>query len=112
LVPEVDLSYRPFSWAWDPAEDLDPVKTANANMIKLSSGQTSIQRMFADQGLDWEVEQQQQAESLGITLVEFRKLLTQKFFGALAEKDPRLDKLEARRRKQKRAGLWPKWLGV
>jgi capsid protein len=112
LVPEVDLSYRPFSWAWDPAEDLDPVKTANANMIKLSSGQTSIQRMFSQQGLDWEVEQQQQAESLGITLVEFRKLLVQKFFGALAEKDPRLDKLEARRRKQKRAGLWPKWLGV
>ena len=115
LVPEIDLAYRPFSWAWDPAEDLDPVKTANAQMIELASGMTSFQKLFAEKGEDWKVEQTRQAEALGIDLPAYQALLRQKLFGALAGADPAVDaKLEGKRRRsrRKRSRYLPKWMGV
>lgn len=70
------------SWAWDPAEDLDPVKTAQARLLKLASGLTSFQREFAADGFDWETEMTDQAKALGVTLDEYKALVRQKLFSA------------------------------
>jgi capsid protein len=75
----------PHSWAWDPAEDLDPVKTAQAQLLRLQSGLTTYQREFAAAGFDWEAEQEDQAKSLGITLDQYRQLLVQRQFGAIVQ---------------------------
>lgn len=69
------------TWAWDPAEDLDPVKTAQARLINLASGMTSFDAEFAAKGLDRETEMSRMAESLGITLPEYQGLLRQKILG-------------------------------
>lgn len=85
--------YRvPHTWSWDPAEDLDPVKSAQARLTNLQSGMTSYQAEYARLGLDWEVEQQRQAEALGMTVENYRALLRQSLLGnsatlALQQKD-------------------------
>lgn len=72
------------TWSWDPAEDLDPNKTAQARLVNLSAGMTSFQTEYGRLGLDWEVEQKRQAEALGMTLAEYRGLLRQKLLGSAA----------------------------
>lgn len=72
------------TWSWDPAEDLDPNKTANARLANLTAGMTSYQSEYARLGLDWEVEQNRQAEALGMTLEDYRGLLRQKLLGSAA----------------------------
>ena len=63
---------------------MDPNKSAEARIASLQSGALSYQRLYGELGLDWQVEQQQQADALGITLPEFRKLLVQKLYGSQA----------------------------
>jgi capsid protein len=101
IAEPIDLRLRPWSWSWDPAEDLDPTKSARARVEALQSGALSYQRLFGELGLDWQVEQQQQAEALGLTLDEYRKLLVQKLFVTKASTaNPNgVDPLSARRRK-------------
>lgn len=72
------------AWSWDPAEDLDPLKSAQARLIDLAAGMTSYQSEFAKRGLDWEVEQRNQAEALGLDVQKYRELLQQKVFGSAA----------------------------
>ncbi len=72
------------TWSWDPAEDLDPAKTASARLTNLAAGMTSYQSEYARLGLDWEVEQDRQAEALGVSLDEYRGLLRQKLLGSIA----------------------------
>jgi capsid protein len=74
----------PHTWSWDPAEDLDPAKTASARLTNLAAGMTSYQAEFARLGLDWEVEQSRQAEALGMSLDDYRGLLRQKVLGSIA----------------------------
>lgn len=78
---KINVAERPYSWAWDPSEDLDPSKTATARWTSLESGLLSYQQAFAEMGLDWQTEQSRQAEALGITVDEYRALLRQKLFG-------------------------------
>lgn len=111
LVPDIDLTYRPYSWAWDPSEDLDPVKTANARAIDLACGMTSFQEQFSAKGQEWETEMTRQAEALGLSLDEYRALLRQKLLGTVAATDPNSGNLQAKR-KRKRARYLPKWMGV
>lgn len=72
------------AWAWDPPEDLDPVKSAQARLIDLACGMTSFPKEYAAKGQDYETEHAKQAEALGITLDELRGLLRQKVFGAVS----------------------------
>lgn len=72
------------AWSWDPPTDIDPTKTANARLIDLSCGMTSHQAEYDKLGLDWEVEQEKAAESLGCTVDELRDLLRQKILGNAA----------------------------
>jgi capsid protein len=73
----------PHHWMWPSiGNHADPDKVASAQQIRLSSGTTSIPREFAKDGLDWEAEQEQDAKSMGIDLIEYRRLLVQKRFGS------------------------------
>jgi hypothetical protein len=73
----------PHHWMWPSiGNHADPDKVASAQQIRLSSGTTSIPREFAKDGLDWEAEQEQDAKSMGLDLVEYRRLLVQKRFGS------------------------------
>ena len=108
-IPEVDLSDKPFAYAWDPPADIDPVKTATAQLIELQSGATTLQAVFAAKGMDLESAQEQQATALGITIEEFQALLRQKLFGSAASVQPAPGddpsdptKMDAKRRKRKR----------
>jgi len=70
----------------------------------LQSGALSYQRLFGEMGLDWQIEQQQQAEALGLDLAAYRGLLVQKLFGSAASvADPNgVDPLAAQRGKRRR----------
>lgn len=99
VPPDLDLSRRPWSWAWDPAEEIDPNKAASAQQNRLESGMSCYQDELARQGQDWLVVQTRQAEALGIPLDQYRALLRQKLFGTLAEQTPAGQQLAARRRR-------------
>lgn len=106
LVPEVDLTYRPWIWAWDPAEDIDPNKTASARLTDLQTGSTSYQAIFGAMGLDWETEQQRQAEALGVSLDDYRALLRQKLFGAALAGAPMPPAGSLKGRRRRRSDRW------
>jgi capsid protein len=79
----------PHHWMWPSiGNHADPDKVASAQQIRLSSGTTSIPREFAKDGLDWEAEQEQDAKSMGLDLIEYRRLLVQKRFGSLGGTPP------------------------
>jgi capsid protein len=70
-------------WQWDEVGNhADPSKVANATQVNLAAGITNIPREAARHGFDWEDEQEAAAKSFGISVVEYRKLLVQKIFGA------------------------------
>ena len=82
----------PHTWHWDGREHVDPKKEADATNVRLANGTTTYAREFAAAGLDWEQEQQAQAEALGLTVEEYRELLVAKLFGpATAEPQEVLD---------------------
>ena len=83
LQADVQVLQRPeHQWFWDGQEHVDPVKESASREIDLGCGMTSIPREYARMGLDYEKEQEKQAESLGLSLAEFRKLLVGKLYGA------------------------------
>lgn len=53
-------SWRPL-WRFDGFGSIDPVKEATANEIALNSGQTTLERVCAERGDDWEEVLEQQA---------------------------------------------------
>lgn len=110
FVPDVDLRYRPWVFAWDPPADIDPLKTANADAIGLSNGTRNYAQIANEQGLELSVFQQQQADALGITVDEFRALLVQKLFGTAASTAPPDTGLNAKRKRKKR-GLIQRLVG-
>lgn len=59
-------------WHWDPLEDIDPQKTANARVDALKSAMTSIPTEFARNGRDWRSEFTKQAQALGLTFEEYQ----------------------------------------
>ena len=61
------------TWHWDGIEDIDPAKAANARSTDLKSGSTTLPRIYASQGHDYEAEQIKGAKALGLTLDELRK---------------------------------------
>jgi len=68
-------------WYWDELDDIDPQKAALATETCLKTFQTTIPRVWAQQGRDWEVEMESQAEALGMTVPEYRKRLANSLLG-------------------------------
>jgi len=67
-------------WAWPRHPVADVESEANANKTKLSSGQTTLTRLYDDYGLDYETEIVQMAADFGFTVPEMKKLLAQAIF--------------------------------
>jgi len=65
---------------WDGVEDIDPEKAANARKVMLTTGQTVLPDIYAENGDDYETKQQAGAASLGMTLEEYRKRLANTLF--------------------------------
>ncbi len=64
------------TWDWNAKPQTDPVKTANARKISLSCGTTTMGRIYAEDGLDFEDEVGAMAAEYGVTVDEMRvKLL-------------------------------------
>lgn len=62
-------------WHWPPLPDLDPVDTANAEKIKLASGQTTLTKSHADAGQDWETEAARAATDFGVDVATYKAAL-------------------------------------
>jgi capsid protein len=60
---------------------VDELKAANAARVRIESGQSSIATEQSRAGYDWEDQQRQQAECLGLTLDEYRRRLADKLLG-------------------------------
>jgi hypothetical protein len=73
-IPEaVGPGARFHTWDWPKHRVADVEAEANANRTKLESGQIFPHRLFSDQGLDWEDECEAGAQSLGMTVDEFKR---------------------------------------
>jgi hypothetical protein len=83
-VPDVDLTDRPWVWAWDPPADIDPVKTSQAQQLDLQCGATTLHEIWRAKGLDLETAMDQQADALGMTKPQLQKLLAQRLYGSIA----------------------------
>lgn len=78
----------PHKYGWDEWGHVDPAKESDATRTDLESGMTSYPNEYAKLGRDWETEQQQQAEALGITVEVLRKLLIEKLYGNNSKRAP------------------------
>jgi hypothetical protein len=74
------LRNLPHSFQFDPAEDLDPVKSATARQINLASGMTTLPLEYSRMGRDWEQDFALGASALGITVEQYQTLIRQKVF--------------------------------
>jgi capsid protein len=75
------LDRVPRQWYWPGIEHVDELKAANASRVRIESGQASIATEQSRAGYDWEDQQRQQAECLGLTLEEYRRRLADKLLG-------------------------------
>lgn len=78
FFPEGEI---PHTWFWDNRGHVDPQKEANAAAIKIKSGQTHRARVYAEEGLDVDVEDQRAAESFGMTVERYRTRVADATFG-------------------------------
>lgn len=93
LIPDLLDRSAPISqwdhdWTWEPYEHVDPAKEATAVTTLLQYGLTSFPTELAKAGKDWEREQERQAESLGISVGEYRTLLRAKLLGESMASEP------------------------
>lgn len=77
-------------WQWDGWESIDPLKDAKANETLLASGQTTLMRVCAERGEDWEEVLEQQARE-----AKKRKSLGLPEPGAVAAEAPAPEEEEA-----------------
>ncbi|MEM9108601.1 MAG: phage portal protein [Planctomycetota bacterium] len=68
-------------WFWDVNDLLDP-REAGSKATLISNGMMSYAEYYGDRGMDWQAEQEAQAQALGVTVEEYRALLRQKLFGS------------------------------
>ncbi|MEP0846059.1 MAG: phage portal protein [Phycisphaerae bacterium] len=72
----------PHTWMWPGFGSIDAQKEETAREKRLQNGMSSYPTEFAAAGQDWEIEQEQQAAALGVSLTEYRELLRRRLFGA------------------------------
>jgi hypothetical protein len=62
-------------WDWPKHRVADVEAEANANQVKLQSGQIGLHRLYSDAGLDLQDEMQAMSDAFGVTVEEIRKRL-------------------------------------
>lgn len=70
----------PHDWYWDGFKDADQTKEAEAQRTRLSSGTSHRAAEYAAQGLDVNVEDMKAAQSFGMTIEEYRKMVAMSIF--------------------------------
>jgi hypothetical protein len=79
----------PHKWFWPNIQThADPLKVAQATQTDLASGATSIPHIHAQRGEDWKAAQVAAAESYGVSVEQYQKLLLQKNFGLQTQAAP------------------------
>jgi capsid protein len=79
------------SWQWPARPQIDVEKTANARKVSLSCGATTLSRIYAEDGFDFEEELVVMARDFGVPTAEMRKVLMDAVFnrqGAAASPPP------------------------
>lgn len=71
-------------WRWDGDEHVDPTKEADATETRLRIGITSYVDEVSKLGGDVDVIHQKNAETLGLTIAEYRERLADSLFGTKA----------------------------
>ena len=68
LLPATLPARALWSWEWffDGFTPIDPLKTANANQIRLQSFQTTLAELYAERGKDWEEAIEQRAHEMAM----------------------------------------------
>lgn len=67
-------------WYWPPLPNLDEVDSANAAVIRLSSGQSTLSKEHANKGTDYETEVAQMARDYGVTPEQMKTTLMNAVF--------------------------------
>jgi len=82
IIPQSLWDTNPLShsWMWDKQEHLDPSKAANAIATKLQCGATTLPLVYAEVGLDAEVEISRGAEFFGMDVVTYKQRLADQQF--------------------------------
>jgi len=96
----INLSLYPYTWAWDGHEHVDPLKEAEAAIRLRKAGLLTKAAYHSKQGADWEVEEEQFARELGISVDELRELERQQVFGESAGPDTEAEEEESNAQKQ------------
>lgn len=68
------------SWYWDGLRDADQKDAADAQKVRLQNGSTHRAREYAIQGLDIEVEDTKAAESFGVSVEDYRRMVLASVF--------------------------------
>lgn len=68
-------------WHWDALDFNDPVKIATSRQIAVKSGFGNLRRFAAEDGYDFDEEQQSHAESLGVTAKELQAAMFLHLYG-------------------------------
>jgi len=63
---DADLESWPHQWFWDGFEHVDPSKEANAQETRLKNNTTTLEREYAKEGKDWEVEVKQRGREISL----------------------------------------------
>lgn len=82
LPPVAQKTFPRHEWRWDGEEHVDPTKEADATVTRISFGLTARRDEIGRLGGDIDVIDKQNADSLGLTVQEYRARLADKFFGA------------------------------
>lgn len=77
LPPIAEIDHK---WHWPPLPELDPVDSANAAAIRLSTGQSTLTDEYARRGMDCETELTRGAADWGVPVETFKAALFAKTF--------------------------------
>lgn len=89
LLPRDAPATLPRQWYWPGIEHVDELKASKAAETRILSGLSSIQTEQARAGYDWEDQQRQQAEALGLSLEDYRRRLADKMLGPDTNQPPK-----------------------
>lgn len=81
-ISEIDHIFH-----WQPLPELDQLETANAAALRLSTGQSTISREYAQRGLDWETEATRAAADFCVPVEAYKRAVFSKTFG-IPQVDP------------------------
>jgi hypothetical protein len=79
------------SWRWPARPKIDEEKTASARKISLSTGQTTLSRVYEEEGYEFEEELLVMAADYGVEPDEMRHILRDAIFSNKQSATPSVD---------------------